>query len=101
MKLLELKNEEYHMTSDDLHLSKEALLVPSYHSTWRTCAMGRIFRKNSDDFFYSGVFTSSHKDYEKIRKMLIELQVELRQIISKSSEETVICMNTDFFKLQY
>ena len=57
-----------------------------------------IKNKNTD-LFYSGVISLSHEDFEWLRERLSLVLEEAIQRIKNSDDETLACLNFDWFEI--
>ncbi len=82
-----------------MHLDEISPMKTRLHSNWRLRAIEALDRRDSKDLHYSGVATLSRADVEKVRLVLIEGLQKSVQLIQKSREEEIYCLNIDFFSV--
>lgn len=97
--LIEERKSRYRVLKPVLHLEKESALMAQHHTQWRLKAMEAFLRKRNADLFYSGVISLSKDDYDWIRERLTQLLEEAIHRIKTSKDETLACLNIDWFEL--
>lgn len=98
-KLIEEHKSRYRVLKPLLHLEKESPLMSQHHTQWRLKAMEAFLQRRNADLFYSGVISLSHEDYEWLREKLSQLLEEAVERIKDSPDETLACLNLDWFEL--
>jgi uncharacterized protein (TIGR02147 family) len=97
--LIEEHKSRYRVLKPVLHLEKESSLMAQHHTQWRLKAMEAFLRKRNADLFYSGVISLSKNDYEWLRERLSQLLEETVERIKDSKDETLACLNLDWFEV--
>lgn len=98
--LAQTRGSRYVVGPNHIHLGNESKNILKHHTNWRLQALRALERSNSPlDLHYSGVFSISKKDAQKLRDRLVQTVKELSDIILPSKEELIICHNFDFFQL--
>ena len=82
-----------------IHLERDSPLIGRHHSNWRMKAVQALDRPHAKHLHYSGVFSLSESDVEKIRQILLESIEKSEPILRDSPEETVWVIGMDFFEL--
>lgn len=94
--LVEKKNDRWIIIKEQLHLPKESMLHWNFQNAWRQYSMTKL-SLDSADLNYTFVMSTSKKNYEKLKNLLIQLIAEADQIAKGGDEEEVYCLNLDFF----
>jgi len=81
------------------HLEAESPLVQRHHTNWRLKAMQRYENLTESELCYSGPMSIAEKDFFKIREMISQLIQDATKIATTSREETLVCLNVDWFKV--
>ncbi|MFZ3231502.1 MAG: TIGR02147 family protein [Pseudobdellovibrio sp.] len=97
--LIEVYKAQFRVLKPVLHLEKESALLAQHHTQWRLKAMEAFLRKRNADLFYSGVISLSKNDYEWLRERLTQLLEEAVTRIKDSDDETLACLNLDWFEI--
>lgn len=82
-----------------MHLSKDSNLNLVNQVHWRNKSMAAMQNQISTNIHYSGVFTLSEKDFEKLKEMCIRFLEQKRKIVMSSKDEKLTAMCVDFFEL--
>lgn len=93
--LVEEKNNRFIIGKKRIHLSKDSPYILSHHQNWRLHATRVISDKNPENVNYSGVFSLSKKDIEKIKEILLVAIEQQEKVISNSGEEEMIYLGID------
>lgn len=80
------------------HLPKESPLVLFHHANWRQKALLDAQLRNPESLHYTVVQSLSRADYEKVRRLVIELIEKASKIAGPSNEEKMMCLLCDFFE---
>lgn len=87
------------MTNKSIHAPEESLVCKFNHINWRQKTIINIQEKNDGGIHYTGVHSVSKKDYEIIKNMLVEAIQNIRNIITPSPEEELVCLLCDFYPI--
>jgi uncharacterized protein (TIGR02147 family) len=79
------------------HLEADSPLIQRHHSNWRLKAIQRYEKLTEKELCYSGPMSIGRKDFERIREMLTQLIQQTTKIATDSKEETLACLNIDWF----
>lgn len=90
---------KYHTVHSRLHLGRQSPLISKHHANWRNQALQSVERGNKEGLHYSGPICISHRDSETIKELLLELTEKVEKIVKPSKEESVHCLNFDFFEI--
>lgn len=82
-----------------LHLPKESLIIGQHHSNWRVRALQAIQVRDDQNLHFSGAWSFSKKDAEKIRNLLLEAIEKSEPILRTSPEEVTFGIGIDFYRL--
>jgi len=97
--LIEENKSRYRVLKPVLHLEKNSPLLHQHHTQWRLKALEGFLRKRNSDLFYSGVISLSKEDYDWLREKLSQLLEEAIERIKDSKDETLACLNIDWFEI--
>lgn len=92
-------NNQWNITKKQIHLNPKSSLSEVNLSNWRQIASTRVFTKDPQSLHFSGVYSLSKKDYQKIKNILLEILSDIKQIIEPSREEEIAYFGIDYFKL--
>jgi uncharacterized protein (TIGR02147 family) len=100
MGLVKSKNgRSWHSVELDLHVPKASKLNMSNHTNWRQQAIAKIQLGDDEALHYTAVHALSADAIEKIKAKLILMIQESREIVKPSSEEELVCLSCDLFKI--
>jgi len=97
-KLVEEYRSRYRVLKPVLHLERESPLLVQHHTQWRLKAIDAFLRKRNADLFYSGVISLSKEDFDWVRERLSQLLEEVVSRVKESKDETLACINFDWFE---
>jgi uncharacterized protein (TIGR02147 family) len=75
------------------HLSK-------HHSNWRYKAIQCMDREEADALMFTGPFSISKSDFEKLKEQLRDWIQTFSKIVKNSPAEEVACLNIDLFRVR-
>ena len=82
-----------------IHLPDESYFISKQHTNWRLQTLRAIEANQSKNLHYSGVFSMSQQDFEKLKKRIrVVIEENLKDIL-QSPEEILVCSTFDFFQL--
>ncbi len=93
--LVEEKNNKFIIGNKRIHLTKNSPYILSHHQNWRLHSTRMLSDRNSKNLNYSGVFSLSISDIDKIREILLRAIEQNEKIISSSGEEEMIYLGID------
>jgi hypothetical protein len=99
LKLVENKKDRWVNISSNFHIPKESPLVLLHHQNWRQRALLDAQNFASDHVHFTGVYTLSKEDFQRIKDMLLSFIEEANQIIGPSSCEEGIALTLDLFRI--
>ncbi|OQW48818.1 MAG: hypothetical protein A4S09_13550 [Proteobacteria bacterium SG_bin7] len=89
----------YEMGSRVTHLESTSGLVTRHHTNWRLKALEKMGGMDSEELFYSGPMVISQSLQTEIRKRLVQVIQENVKLIKDCPDETLMCLNIDWFKI--
>lgn len=99
LEVVEYKNKKWLNKSSNFHLPKESPLVILHHQNWRTRAILDAQNFSSDHVHFTGVYTLSKTDYERVKDLLLNFIAEANSIVGPSECEEAIALTCDFFRI--
>ncbi len=97
--LVAKSGDRWIFNSGEFHLEKSSPLIASHHQNWRSRAVSDALNPGSDGIHYSAVYTHSEKDFLKLKSEILKIIKSSNEIVAKSKEEEISCMNLDFFRI--
>lgn len=88
------------MGSRSTFVPRTSPFIGKHHSNWRARGLEKSEQELETDLFFTSPVSMSNPDFEKFRLKLIELIKEFSDIVRDSPEETVACLNFDFFRVR-
>jgi uncharacterized protein (TIGR02147 family) len=98
MNLVARAETHWRATKHDIHLPRNSPLTSSNHMNWRHRAVLSSQSHNEKSLHYTAVHSLSHADYQRVTELLFSLLDRSRSLIGPSKEETIACMNIDWFE---
>lgn len=89
--------EIFRVGSQFLRIGNQSHHLVRHHSNWRLRAMQSLESEKENEMHYSGVFSLSEKDAQKIKDNLMEFLKANLRIVDDSKEECVFALCVDFF----
>ena len=93
--LVEEKNNRFIIGKKRIHLTKESPYILPHHQNWRLHSTRILSDKNPSNINYSGVFSLSKKDIERIKEILLLAIEQNEKVITDSGEEEMIYVGID------
>ncbi len=93
--LVDEKNNKFIIGKKRIHLTKDSPYILSHHQNWRLHSTRTLSDKNPNNINYSGVFSLSETDIEKIKEILLKAIEQNEKTISASGEEEMIYIGID------
>jgi uncharacterized protein (TIGR02147 family) len=97
MGLARQADRRWEATSQSVHLSNDSPLYSINLGNWRNRALTQSHARRQDDVFYSGIYSMTQADFERLRQMLFAFIENSRSLVISSKEEDVFCFNCDLF----
>ena len=88
----------YQRAAKSLHLSKDSPHVSKHHHNWRLKALTALPGISDQELMFSAPMVVAEKDLSTIRAKLLALVDQISKDIHDSKEETLACLNIDWFK---
>jgi uncharacterized protein (TIGR02147 family) len=98
--LVEKQERGYKIGSANLRLGKSSHNILRHHANWRMLAVESLDREEELDLHYSGVFCLSESARALIKNKIFEALEEILKVSDEAKEESLACMNIDFFHLK-
>lgn len=99
MGLVRLENGSWRVKNQNFHLPKNAPLTIVNHNHWRQKAIQKLQTMDADGLHYSGIFALSNAAAQQIKQCFVEAIANAHTIVGPSTEEDIVCLNCDFFRL--
>jgi len=93
--LVEQKGNRFVIGKKRIHLTKDSPYILPHHQNWRLHSTRVLSDKNPSNVNYSGIFSLSKKDIEKIKEVILLMIEQTEKIISSSAEEEMIYFGID------
>jgi uncharacterized protein (TIGR02147 family) len=87
----------YKIGNARIHLSGDSPLIVKHHTNWRIEALKALDLENKNNLHFSGVWSLSKKDIDKIKEILTGSLQKMEPILQKSPEEELMGLNLDLF----
>lgn len=97
--LVTQEGDEYRFGSQSIHLPQDSPMISKHHSNWRVRSMSAVDNRRSKDLFFSGPISLARKDAEILREKLLSFLEENRHFIADSKQDSLYCLNFDFFEI--
>ena len=98
--LLQKQGDEYHTGVARLFLGNDSPMIKKHHNNWRLQAIQSMEQNLSKNLHLSTVVSLSQKDMLLVKEKLVNAIEEARATIRESKEESLCCLNLDFFELK-
>lgn len=98
MKLAEERGGKWHPAKSDIHLPQDSPLTAMNHGNWRGRAVADAQMRNPGALHYTALHSLSRSDFERIKRMLLEMIDATRAVVGPSKEEELACVAIDWFK---
>lgn len=89
--------EIFRVGSQHLRIGNQSHHLVRHHSNWRLRALQSLESERDSEMHYSGVFSLSETDVQKIKDNLMEFLKTNLKIVDESKEERVYALCLDFF----
>jgi uncharacterized protein (TIGR02147 family) len=94
------KNHRYVMGVQSTFVERGSPELLKHLSNWRLRAINKSEALAENELMYSGQFSLSKKDFEKLREQLANFLKEANQLVKDSPAEEIACLNLDWFWIQ-
>lgn len=92
------KNGMYKLGTQSTFIEQTSPHYMKHLSNWRLKAISAAESPKTENFLVTAPMSLSKEDYELIREKLMKMLKEVIATVKDSKEETVACLNIDFFK---
>ncbi len=102
MGLAEEERGKWKTSLNSIHLTKGSALSAFNHQIWRNRAIEQLMLPKPDrqePLNYTALYTLSREDFAKLRDLVLRFVEETRDIVTPSKEETLGCLNVDWFEV--
>jgi uncharacterized protein (TIGR02147 family) len=82
-----------------IHLAEGHPLISRHHTHWRLQSLASLDRKKPENLHFSGVYSFSEKDIDKIRNIFLLAIEQSEAVIRPSQEECAFGVSLDFFRI--
>ncbi len=89
----------YRVLELSVHLPRTSPLNAVQNDQWRGRARAVELTQRERDFFYSGIYSLSRSDGERLRRLMIDFLEETRRIVGPSREEELVCVRCELFEV--
>ena len=93
------KNGRFHSLESRIHLGKDSPLLSKMQTNWHMRAIHALDRDSRRDLFYCGPISTSRKDAEKIRAILLGAIEQSEKVVRGSGDEIANCIILDLFEV--
>ncbi len=81
------------------HIDASSPFVNRHHINWRLKGFENMTVLSKDELFYTSPMTLSQSSIKEIKKMLLQLVVQMSEEVKSSKDEKLVCLNIDFFEV--
>jgi uncharacterized protein (TIGR02147 family) len=92
------KAGKYYLGSQSTFLEQSSPHYLKHLTNWRLKAVSAAESSQPEDFLITAPMSLSQKDFELIREQLMKTLKDVLARVKDSKEETVACLNIDFFR---
>jgi hypothetical protein len=99
--IIRFDNGTYHVSDPKLHLPEDSPVFLAFGILNRIKTIEKIRQTKideSDDYFFSVIFSASKELQRKFKKMLLDVLKDLQSEVIASKSEEIYQLNIDFFK---
>jgi uncharacterized protein (TIGR02147 family) len=86
-------------TQKSIHLPNDSVFSAVNNHNWRIRAHESGLRRDPQAIHYTGIYSLSRDDVEKLRELLFRVIDRSREIVTPSKEEELICFACDLFRV--
>lgn len=81
------------------HIEASSPFVNRHHINWRLKGIENMDNLTPDELFYTSPMTISKSGLKEVKKLLLKFVEEKSAIVKDAKDETLACINIDFFEL--
>lgn len=85
-------------TRKNIHAPQDSIFSWLHHGSWRAKANESMRQKSPKGVHFTGVYSLSRRDRERIENLTVELMGSVNKIVGPSPEEDVACLCLDWFE---
>ena len=82
------------------HLPRNSPLANRHHTNWRLKALAHLDDLSEDDLAFTAPVSLSRKDFEAIRRIILDSIEDVSETVEKSEPEMLACLTIDWFELR-
>ncbi|MES2769924.1 MAG: TIGR02147 family protein [Bdellovibrionota bacterium] len=98
--LVESVRDQFYVKNDIvIHLPKDSPFITTHHTNFKILAIESIRKREKSDLHYSSLVTLSREDVRIIKNLILEMNKQSVDKISKSKPECMYGYSFDFFKI--
>lgn len=90
---------KYVSGNNRIHIGKDSSLLSKHHINWRMKAIQSFDQGDENSLNYTSIVSLSKQDLLKLKSKWVREIESFNSIVRDSKEETLACLNLDFFKL--
>jgi uncharacterized protein (TIGR02147 family) len=95
--LVKENNGKLEMAVANTFIPSDSPLVSRHHMNWRLKAIESHGNLKPEELAFTAPISVSEKDFEEIKKILLQSVQKISKIVSQSTPEMVACFNMDLF----
>lgn len=93
------ENNRWIATQRNIHLPKDSPLIGMHHTNWHIQASLSAHQRIEESIHYASLYALSKRDFETIKRLILDIIDQSRNLVELSSQEEIVCFNCDYFKL--
>ena len=98
-RLCKESNGNYFRTQKNTHVDASSYLSVRHHQNWRIKVANLHESITKEDLVFTAPISISKKDFEQIRKILLDTISEISNVVTESKDEEVVYLGIDWIKL--
>lgn len=91
--------DNWKATNKSLHIPKDSIFNTINNNNWRQRSQTDSQQLNTQSIHYTGIYSLSVTDFERLREITFELIDKSRQMVIASPEEELVCFTCDLFSV--
>ena len=93
-----IEGERFKVGTRRTRLDQKSPLRSRHHANWRLKAIDQFNVNSTDEIFYTFPMRIDSLTFSKLRGLVLNLIEQSDDLVSKSGNETLACLNIDWFK---
>jgi uncharacterized protein (TIGR02147 family) len=98
--LIVFRNGTYQLGEARIFLGNDSKMISKHHSNWRVKSIDALDKDHDNNLHLSTVVSLSEDDVRVVKEILVKASEAARKVIKNSREETIHCLNIDFFNVR-